>query len=153
LHLVPIRQRAARAFITEHHRHNGPPRGSVFCLAVATDDGDLVGVAMVGRPIARKLDDGWTLEVNRTCTDGTRNVNSLLYGAAWRVAKGLGYRRLVTYTQADEPGVSLRAAGWRVVAERPARPSWVDSTRDPRLHAMRDPAGPGGVQRTLWEAS
>src|SRR5690242_20917000 len=94
-----------------------------FCLGVDAD-GELVGVATVGRPVARHYDDGYTLEVNRTATDGTRNVNSMLYGAAWRAAKALGYDRLVTYTQAEESGSSLRAAGWRVVAKRPARPGW-----------------------------
>lgn len=149
---VPLTQRAAAAFIAEHHRHNRPPRGDVFRVAAATEDGQLVGVVSVGRPVARAFDDGWTLEVSRSCTDGTPNANSFLYGAAWRAAKALGYRRLITYTQGGEPGTSLAAAGWRVVAERPARPSWAESTSDPRLHAMRDPAGTGGVQRTLWES-
>lgn len=67
---------------------------------------------MVGRPVGRWLDDGITLEVNRCCTDGTKNACSLLYGAAWRAAKALGYKRIYTYTRVSELGASLRAAGW-----------------------------------------
>jgi hypothetical protein len=122
-----------------------------FCLGVAIVD-TLVGVATVGRPVARHLDDGYTLEVNRTCTlDGTPNVNSMLYGAAWRAAKALGYRRLITYTQEGESGASLRAAGWRLIAELSPRPGWAESSVT--LRHLRDPDGPGGIQRSLWEAS
>jgi hypothetical protein len=149
LTIVPVTFRQACAFVAVHHRHHPPPRGCRFCLGVATDD-RLVGAAMVGRPVARHFDDGRTLEVNRTCTDGTANANSALYGAAWRAAKALGYRRLITYTQAGESGVSLGAAGWRVVAERPVRPSWADSSV--QLRHLRHPVGSGGVERTLWEA-
>jgi hypothetical protein len=148
--IVPIGFRDACQFIAAHHRHHGPPRGYRFCLGVATED-HLAGVAIVGRPVARHFDDGRTLEVNRTCTDGTANANSALYAAAWRAAKALGYVRLVTYTQADETGASLRAAGWRVVAERPARSSW--ATSSVKLRHLRHPVGSGGVARTLWEAS
>jgi hypothetical protein len=83
----------------------------------------LHGVAIVGRPVARHLDNGWTVEVNRTCTDGTANANSMLYGAAARAARALGYRRLITYTLKSESGASLRGAGWHVVGERDGR-SW-----------------------------
>jgi hypothetical protein len=148
--IVPVSFRQACAFIAEHHRHHKPPRGMKFCLGIA-DNGELVGVATVGRPVARAYDDGYTLEVNRTCTDGTRNVNSMLYGAAWRATRALGFRRLITYTQAGESGASLRAAGWRIVAELAPRPSWAESSV--KLRAIRDPEGPGGVQRSLWEAS
>jgi hypothetical protein len=120
-----------------------------FAVGVAQGD-ELVGVACCGRPVARAFDDGLTLEVNRTCTLGTKNANSMLYGACWRAAKALGYQRLVTYTQAGESGVSLRAAGWRVVAELPERSSWAEASV--MLRGIRDPVGAGGVQRTLWEA-
>lgn len=102
---------------------------------------------MVGRPVARHYDDGLTLEVNRTCTDGTRNANSMLYGAAWRAAKALGYRRLITYTQHGETGASLTAANWRVIAQREPRPGW-DSPLRPRIEKSQN-----NIQRTLWEAS
>jgi hypothetical protein len=74
-------------------------------------------VAIVGRPVARHLADGFTAEVTRLASDGTRNACSMLYGAAWRAARALGYRRLVTYTLAEERGASLRGAGWRLVGE------------------------------------
>ena len=116
LRVVPISQREAFAFVQEHHRHHGCPRGSVFQVAVAHDD-KVVGVAIVGRPVSRHLDNGWTLEVNRVCTDGHRNACSMLYGAAWRAAKALGYKKVVTYTLPEEGGSSLRAAGWRCIGE------------------------------------
>lgn len=152
MEIVPITLREASAFITEHHRHNKPPRGWKFGVGLRSN-GALVGVATAGRPVARALDDGRTLEVNRTCTDGTRNANSMLYGAVWRAAKAMGYRRCVTYTQADETGASLKAAGWVRVAELPARGSWAASTADDRLKAMRDSQGNGGVARVRWEVS
>ena len=107
----------------------------------------LVGVAVVGRPVARHYDDGMTLEVNRTATDGTPNANSMLYGAAWRATKALGYHRLITYTQAGESGASLRAAGWCVVGQRTPRKGWDTPSR------RRDGAGVDNIPRTLWEAS
>lgn len=150
LEIRPITLRAACAFIADHHRHNKPPRGHKFSVSVAKD-GSLVGVATAGRPVARAFDNGLTLEVNRTCTDGTKNANSMLYGAIWRAAKAMGYRRLVTYTQADECGASLRAVGWRRVNDLKPRGNWAQSTKDETLRALRDADGPGGVARTLWE--
>jgi hypothetical protein len=150
LRVVPITFRAACAFVAELHRHNKPPRGHKFSIGLR--DGEaLVGVVMCGRPVARSFDDGLTLEVSRTCTDGTQNANSMLYGAAWRAGKAMGYLRCITYTQGDESGVSLRAAGWRRVREIAPRGSWAESTKDERLVAMRDPVGNGGIPRVLWE--
>jgi hypothetical protein len=150
MRIEPITFRAACAFVAEHHRHNKPPRGHKFSIGLR--DGDrLVGVAMAGRPVARNFDDGLTLEVNRTCTDGTSNANSMLYGAVWRAAKAMGYRRCVTYTQAAETGASLRAVGWRRVKELAPRKGWAASTSDQRLKAMRDQIGNGDVPRVLWE--
>ena len=114
LQIVPISFAEACAFIVEHHRHHRPPRGMKLCLAVA-QDGDICGVVTVGRPVARNLNDGWTLEVNRVATDGTKNACSMLYAAAWRAVKALGYRRLVTYTLPHEGGASLRAANWKLI--------------------------------------
>ncbi len=119
LQLAPVTLRAARAFVADHHRHHRPPQGGLFAVG-AESEGELVGVAIIGRPVSRHLDDGWTAEVTRLCTDGTRNACSLLYGAAWRAARALGYRRLLTYTLAKEGGASLRAAGWRVVGQTKA---------------------------------
>jgi hypothetical protein len=147
LHLVPVRFRDAAAFVAMWHRHHQPPVGMVFAVGVADDTGVLHGVAIVGRPVARLFDNGQTLEVTRTASDGTFNCNSLLYGAAWRAAKALGYTRLITYTQAEETGASLRAAGWQVVAERRAHPGWDRPSRP------RTPTGTEAIPRTLWEAS
>lgn len=116
LAIVPITFAEANEFVRRHHRHHRPPVGCKFCVAVAAG-GSVVGVAQVGRPVSRALDDGWTLEVNRLCTDGHRNACSMLYAAAWRAARALGYRKLITYTLREEGGASLRAAGWKVVAE------------------------------------
>lgn len=147
LHLVPVSFRDACGFVEMWHRHHAAPVGCKFVTGVADEGSVLRGVLVAGRPVARLLDDGMTLEVTRTATDGTPNVNSMLYGAARRAAWALGYRRLVTYTQANESGVSLRAAGWRVVAHRPARPGWTTPSRP------REERGTGGIPRTLWEAS
>ena len=111
LELRPCDFQTARDFVGEHHRHNKPPVGHKFSIAVY-DGNRLCGVAMVGRPIGRYLDDGLTLEVNRCCTDGTKNACSMLYGAAWRAAKALGYKHIITYTRESENGASLRASGW-----------------------------------------
>lgn len=144
LSLVPVDYATAAAFVREHHRHNAtPPPGWKFGVGVAAGD-QLVGIAMVGRPVSRHLDDGLTLEVNRCCTDGHPNANSMLYGAAWRAAKALGYRRLVTYTLASEGGASLRASGWRVLYSTPGG-SW---SRQSRPREDKHTLG----QRLLWEA-
>jgi hypothetical protein len=150
LQIVPLSFRAASKYVGRFHRHNKPPAGSKFCIGVE-QEGVLVGVAIVGRPIARAFDNGRTAEVTRTCTNGEHNANSILYGACWRTAKAMGYTRIVTYTQADETGASLRAAGWVKVKELPARKGWAASTKNPTLKAMRDEVGNGGVTRVLWE--
>lgn len=109
--LRPISLRHARAFVAAVHRHHDPPQGGKFALA-AWHEGKHVGVAIVGRPVSRQLDDGWTAEVIRVATDGTRNACSFLYGAAKRAAQAQGYRKVVTYTLVEESGASLRAVGW-----------------------------------------
>jgi hypothetical protein len=131
LQIVPVDQASAKAFIEEHHRHRGSPVGSKFQIAAADKEGIVRGVAVVGRPVARHLDDGWTLEITRVATDGTKNVCSMLYAACWRVARAMGYRKLSTYTLKSEPGTSLMAAGWTVVGEVTAR-SWHCESR-PRV--------------------
>lgn len=110
LRVVPCTQRQAKGYVRDHHRHNAAPQGGLFALA-AMDGDRICGVVIVGRPVARSLDDGLTVEITRCCSDGTRNVCSLLYGRARRAAFALGYRRVVTYTLPEEGGASLRAAG------------------------------------------
>jgi len=116
LEVVPIQFKEANKWVEKYHRHHEPVDGCKFCIGIARG-GEIVGVAMVGRPIARLLDDGWTLEVRRTCTDGTYNANSMLYGASWRAARALGYRKLITYTLPSESGSSLKGAGWKCIGE------------------------------------
>ena len=111
LTIVPVEFSEACAFVRTFHRHHRPPQGHKFSVAVAIKD-QIVGVAIVGRPVARRLDDGWRLEVTRVCTDGTPNACSKLYSACWRIAREMGYRELITYILETEKGVSLKAAGW-----------------------------------------
>ena len=114
--LTPMTLREANAFVEQNHRHHKPVVGHKFSVGVS-DGEKVVGVAIVGRPVGRFLDDGWTLEVTRLCTDGTRNACSMLYAAAWRAARAMGYKRLVTYILESENGSSLRAAGWKCVGQ------------------------------------
>jgi len=148
LEIVPITLKVAKEFVLAHHRHNKPPTGHKFSIGVEKD-GVLVGVASAGRPIARHMDNGRTIEVNRTCTLGHRNANSILYGAIWRCAKAMGYKKAITYTQADESGASLRVVGWLKIKDLPPRKSWAQSSV--KLKHTRDEIGNGGVARTLWE--
>lgn len=122
LALVPMTLEEANEFVRRHHRHNQPVPGHKFSLAAALVD-VVVGVSIVGRPVARRSDDGWTLEINRLCTDGTDNACSFLYAASWRATRALGYRKLITFTLPQEGGASLRGAGWRLVGSTPGR-SW-----------------------------
>lgn len=112
LRVVPCELAESNAFVLQQHRHHGPVLNHRFSLAVIDEADDVRGVAIVGRPVARALQDGWTVEVTRVATDGCPNACSALYGAAWRAARALGYRRLVTYTLPSESGSSLRAAGF-----------------------------------------
>jgi hypothetical protein len=116
IEIVPITLREANAFVSEYHRHHGPVTGHKFSIGLAEGE-KIVGVVIVGRPVSRYLDDGWTLEVNRLCTNGSRNACSMLYGAAWRAARAMGYKRLITYILESESGASLRAAGWKCIGQ------------------------------------
>ncbi|MCL2463608.1 MAG: hypothetical protein FWF28_00870 [Micrococcales bacterium] len=144
LTVVPISLRAANAFVAANHRTHGPVVGAKFAIAARDQAGTVVGVAIVGRPVARLLDDELTAEVTRVCClEGVPNACSMLYGAAWRACKSMGFRRLVTYTQGEELGTSLRAAGAHSTA------SHVDDGWDrPARHRN---AGTPGMVRTRWE--
>lgn len=119
----PITLRAANAYVELHHRHHRPARGCVFCVS-AWDNHTLVGVAIVGRPKARMLQDGVTCEVTRCCTDGTKNACSKLYATVVKAARAMGYERIITYTLPEEGGASLRAAGWKLEADMAGGGSW-----------------------------
>lgn len=112
MRIVPMRLAEANEAVQRWHRHHKPVAGYLFAVGVS-DDGTLRGVAIVGRPVARHLDDGHTAEITRCATDGARNACSMLLGACRRAAKALGYQRVVTYTLPEEGGASLRAAGFR----------------------------------------
>ena len=142
--IVPVRRELANEFVRRYHRHHGRLPGDKFCIGLMNGDGVLRGVAIVGRPVSRHLDDGLTLEVTRTCTDGLKNANSKLYAAAWRATQALGYRRLITYTLPSESGASLRGAGWKLIGESKGG-SWSRRLR-PRID--KAPLG----QKLLWEA-
>jgi hypothetical protein len=116
--LVPITLSDAHVFVKRFHRHHKPAQGGLFAVACASDGAEEpCGVAIIGRPVARMSDDGWTAEVTRLATTGERNACSMLYRAAWRAARALGYRRLITYTLPEEGGASLRGAGFKLLGE------------------------------------
>lgn len=117
LTVVPIDLNEACAFIAIHHRHHKPPQGHKFSIGVADETGTIRGVATIGRPVARLLDKGFTLELTRVATDGCPNACSALSRAAWRATRALGYTKLITYTLKEEGGASLRGAGWKLIGE------------------------------------
>lgn len=136
----------ARDVVDRIHRHHKRPQGHRFSIGVcAAGETRLRGVAIVGRATSRCFDNRYTLEVTRVATDGTPNACSRLYGAVWGAAKSLGVRRVITYTQDGESGASLRAVGWKPVAELRPRSGWDTPSR------RRDDRGTDGVARILWE--
>lgn len=145
LRLVPVSLAQANEHVEHWHRHSNPVIGHLFSVGAADDDGVLRAVGIAGRPVARNYDDGDTVEVTRVASDGTHNANSLIYGALQRAAFALGYRRVITYTLADESGSSLRAAGWRVIGQRPPRKGWSTPSRP------RDDGRYSSAPRQLWE--
>lgn len=153
--LIPLTRQEARRYIAAHHRHAEPPVGDVFRIGLARD-GELIGVVTAGRPIARTLDDGRTVELTRLTTEGDRNACSRLYSAACRAAFALGYRKVITYTLESERGSSLLASGF--VSDRTngggdwARPGRQSATVELR---MFDPPkrATGAKRRWVREAS
>lgn len=145
--LVPVSLREANAFVAKVHRHHGPTRGHKFAVAVGSSDGVMRGVAIAGRPVARGLDNGISLEVLRVATDGTPNACSMLYGAVRRAAIAMGYppRRIFTYTLASESGRSLHAAGWVKDGEVKGE-TW---DRPNRARTDKHPTGP----KVRWRAA
>lgn len=128
--IVPLTFKDACTYIKDVHRHHAPPQGHKFSIGLELE-GKLIGVACIGRPVARGSDNGRTAEVTRLCTDGTQNACSKLYGSAARIAKEMGYTHIITYILAEEPGVSLKAVGWTKEAEVKGR-SW-SSKKRPRV--------------------
>ena len=122
---TPMTITKAKQYVNDFHRHNKAPQGALF--AIGASDGDqIVGVALIGRPVSRHLDDGFTAEVTRVCVidDAPKNTCSFLYGNAWRAAKAMGYTKIITYTLQSESGASLRGAGWKIIAKlAPSNPA------------------------------
>jgi hypothetical protein len=116
--IKPITLAEANEFIKAHHRHHGKVQGYKFALGLIDGEGELRGAVVCGRPVARMLDDGYTAEVTRLCTDGIRNGCSFLYSAAARTAKAMGYTAIITYILESENGASLCASGWEYVGLR-----------------------------------
>lgn len=147
LEVVPVPWREARAFVAQHHRHCPPPAGWRYGAGVLNGS-QLIGVIIVGRPVARAIDHRQVVEVNRLCVrtdipqDLTWNACSLLYGWAAREAKKRGFKRVITYTMEHEPGTTLRAAGWKV--DGTVRPKVWSTPARPR--AQRSPT----VAKTRW---
>jgi hypothetical protein len=111
LQIKPITYRQACDFISLYHRHHGPPQGCKFCVGAFVNEA-MVGCAVCGRPVSRALDHGEICEITRLCTDGTPNACSFLYGACCRIAKAMGYKRIITYTLLSESGASLKASNF-----------------------------------------
>lgn len=151
LFVVPMTLREANDFVESFHRHNGRTSRNGGKFAIGASDGDqLWGVAIVGRPLARLLDDSFTAEVLRTCVrpEAPLNVNSLLYGACWRAWKAMGGRKMVTYTLLDESGASLRGAGWKIIAQsKPHKNGWSSSGREREWQPIY------GQTKWRWEVS
>lgn len=144
LELQPITLREANRFVELHHRHHKPVQGAKF--AIACNDGEkVVGVIIVGRPVARHYDNNYTAEVTRCCTDGAYNACSMLYGAAWRAARAMGYKRMITYILNTEHGTSLKASGYSLVGEAGGG-NWNKKSR-PRVDTTEQLSG----TKLLWE--
>lgn len=121
---IPIELKDANSFVERLHRHHMPVYRDKYRIGCLDDDDHLCGVIQAARPVNRNLDDGKTIEVVRCCTDGTPNACSFLYSRAARIAKELGYTKIITYILESENGASLKASGWRCEAENVGGGSW-----------------------------
>ena len=109
--IIPISLKTANEYVAQHHRHHKTVRGCKFCIGLQVEK-QMVGVAICGRPVSRHYDDGLTLEINRLCTNGYKNACSKLYGACVRIAKQMGYKKVITYILESENGASLKASNF-----------------------------------------
>ena len=153
LSIRPITLHDANAYVAQYHRHNIPTNGHKW--SVACYDGDrLCGVAICGQPVARKLDDGATIEARRVCTDGTKNACSCLYGACARIAKDFGYARIITYILETETGTSLKASGWQMTQDQCGGVSWNVPSRvreDTQLSLFGEQRKYPNCKKQRWE--
>lgn len=140
LSTVPLTLREANDAIAVWHRHHKPVQGYRFAIGAVNAEGQLVGVAVAGRPVARNAGDPRSVcEVTRLATDGTRNACSFLYGACARAAKAMGFAKIQTYILEEEPGSSLLASNWTQVAVSPGG-TWRHS--DGKARRTDQPNGP-----------
>ena len=146
----PVTLREANRYVAQHHRHHKPVRGCRFAIGLLCAS-IRVGVVIVGRPVARAVDQVHTAEVTRLCTDGTAHACSALYGAAARAARELGYRKIQTYILASEPGTSLKASGWTRVAEVRGRAWDHSSEKQLRLDGGTRRADQPTTAKVRWE--
>ena len=116
LKIVSLELKKANEFVALHHRHHKPVQGHRFSIGCVDNEGVLRGACIVGRPVARAINPTEVLEVTRLVTDGTFNACSILYGAAARAGKAIGYKKIQTYILEDELGTTLKASGWTMVA-------------------------------------
>ena len=146
---IPMKLSEAAEFVRNFHRHNKPPVGGLFAVGVS-DGLRCIGVAIVGRPVSRQLDNGETVEVVRCCVldDAAKNACSFLYARCWTAARALGWTRCLTYTLQTESGASLKGAGWKVIAELPAKNAGGWQTRP-----GRDWQAVVGQSKFRWEAA
>ena len=127
----PTTIKKANEFVKSYHRHNKPVQGARFAIAAIYGE-EMVGVAIVGRPVSRLLDDGLTAEVTRVCVPdhAPKNTCSFLYGRCWRIWQQMGGTRMVTYTLQSESGSSLKGAGWKIIGEVNKKADWTSRGRD-----------------------
>lgn len=156
LEIKPISLKSANDYVMKNHRHHGKVAGHKYSIA-CYDGEKLCGVAIVGRPLSRFLDDGLTLEVLRLCTDGEKNACSILYARAAKIAKDMGYSRIITYILETEHGSSLKASGWKIEADNVGGGSWENCTRreDDRIYHqgtifLEEPKKYPTCKKTRW---
>lgn len=130
LRIIPLDLKEANAAVAQWHRHHKPAVGHRFSLGAIDNDGKLVGAAIASRPIARKSDQKFILEITRVATDGTRNACSILLGAAAKAAKCMGYSLIQTTTLQRESGSSLKAVGWQSKASDVDGAAWMSRERN-----------------------
>lgn len=152
---VPMELKEAQAYINQYHRHHEASHRDKFRIA-ASDGNNILGVIQVGRPVSRVLDNGKTLEVLRLCTQGDKDVCSFLYSRAARIAREMGYEKIITYILESESGISLKASGWELEADNvggsdwnvPSRPREVVTAQLSLLETK--PKYPIGVKKQRW---
>ena len=128
---IPLELKKANQIVEQWHRHHDPVHRDKFRIGCVDEKNEIVGVIQCARPVSRYLDDGLTIEVVRCCTNGTKNACSFLYSRAARIAKEMGYMRIITYILQSEDGTSLKASGWHIDKELCGGGSW-DAPSRPR---------------------